>query len=312
MSDLSICIPAYNYGHYLGYAIESCLLPDKDIELVILDNFSTDNTPSLRDKYVGDERVKWFRNNELLPVQKNWNKSVSLTSRKFVKLLQADDLLLPNFFDFFEKYIIDDRCGIYGHLAIIIDENGNETRKQQRYGVNDEYSVSGIQAVKMKIRNVARFKEPSCNFYKRDAWEKIGGYREDLRFVFDVAFNTKLAYQFGGILINDFGSAVRRHSGSDGAKLPSELAVSEIVQLLDYYFFIYKSELSEIDRVSANSIIQYRILELFPQKFKKTPIKSLDFLRRHLKYFKYIKSFPATFDSLSRKLLTGDIQKSFD
>lgn len=314
MSELSICIPSYNYAHYLNYAIDSCLACNRDFELIVLDNFSSDSTPELKERYIGDKRVKWVRNDSLLPVQKNWNKAVSLTSGKYVKLLQADDVLLPDFFDIFEdvnKYN-KKNAAIIGHLAVMIDSEGEEIRKQNLYGRQQEYYVNGIQAVKLKLQNISRFKEPSCNFFRKDAWEKVGGYRDDLRFVFDIYFNTLMAYNFGGILINKYGAGVRRHAASDGAKLPPQLAITELEFMVNSFNDLLFDNLTKKDKENGFSMIQYRIIELFLQKIKSNPIKSLKFLLANSRHFYNVKSLFITFETLKRKLLTGDVQKKFE
>ena len=314
MSQLSICIPAYNYANYLGIAIESCLREDFEFELVVLDNCSSDLTPSLRSKYEVDPRVRWFRNTEVLPIQQNWNKAVSLTTGKYVKLLQADDLLLPEFFRLFSNALtVSGNFAIFGHLAIIIDESGNEIRRQIPYGESKNYySVSGKEALKLKLQQAARFKEPSCNFFIKNAWSNTGGYREDLRFTFDIAFNVKVASKFGGLLINEYGASLRRHSNSDGAKLPGELAVKEIKQLVSEIWCDLGEDISSKDYLSGNALIQYRIIELFLQRFKSNPSLSLRFLFSHLNDFKYFKSFPDVLKILIRKIQQGDVQSSFD
>jgi len=313
MQKLSICIPAYNYAQYLGYTIQSCLDVDFDFELVILDNCSSDATPELRLGFEKDKRVKWFRNEEVLPVQQNWNKAVSLTSGKYVKLLQADDYLLPGFFKIFSESIdMHNDCAIFGHLAIIIDENGNEIRKQARYGKSHTYFTSGDQALKLKLRNIARFKEPSCNFFLKDAWAAVGGYREDLRFTFDIAFNIDLVYKFGGELINEYGAAVRRHAKSDGAQLPSSMAVSELEKLVIEIWKILGNNISSSDKRAGNSLLQYRTLELFLQKVKRSPAESTKFLISNLKLFRNLSAIPFSLETLFRKLIYGDVQNSFE
>lgn len=311
MKEFSICIPAYNYGHYLGFTVDSCLKCDADFELIILDNYSSDSTPLLKDKYIHDKRVKWFRNDELLPVQKNWNKAVALTSGKYVKLLQADDILLPGFFEIFED-TKKRNPSIVGHLATMIDKDGTEIRKQAAFGIKEMYTVTGEQALQLKLRSISRFKEPSCNFFQKAMWEKIGGYNESIRFVFDVHFNSLVAFHFGGVLINKYGAGVRRHSGSDGATLPSQLAVSELDDLVNLFYEMLSDKLTKKDKMYGTALVQYRIIELFLQKVSRNPFESLKFLIANARYLKNIPSFFITLQTIKRKTLTGDVQRAFE
>ena len=44
-SLVSICIPSYNHEKYIAATIDSVILQDyKNIELIIIDDFSTDNS----------------------------------------------------------------------------------------------------------------------------------------------------------------------------------------------------------------------------------------------------------------------------
>ena len=59
---VSICIPVYNGGQLLRRAIESALTQTHPtVEVVIVDNASTDETPTLVAEYEAkDSRVKAF------------------------------------------------------------------------------------------------------------------------------------------------------------------------------------------------------------------------------------------------------------
>ena len=60
----SIIMPVYNSQQYLREAIESVLFQSfKDIELLIIDDNSTDNSYSIINEYLKkDDRIKYFRN----------------------------------------------------------------------------------------------------------------------------------------------------------------------------------------------------------------------------------------------------------
>ena len=125
MPLLTVCIPSYNYRQYLPYAIESCLASPADFRLVVLDNASTDGTDELRSRYEGDPRVTWHRNRELLPIQDNWNKAVSLATTPWVKVLQADDFLLPGAIERLLEIIASrPTAWFHGHLCRVVDGEG--------------------------------------------------------------------------------------------------------------------------------------------------------------------------------------------
>ena len=51
MKILSVAIPCYNSQDYMGNAIESLLEAGDDIDIIIVDDGSTDDTALIADKY---------------------------------------------------------------------------------------------------------------------------------------------------------------------------------------------------------------------------------------------------------------------
>lgn len=90
---VSIVIPTFNQGRYLAQAIDSVLAQDyPEIELIVLDDGSTDETPSVLDRY--RERVRWERHDNIGQAQ-TVNKGWAMSSGTILSYLAADDYLLP-------------------------------------------------------------------------------------------------------------------------------------------------------------------------------------------------------------------------
>lgn len=309
--DLSICIPSYNYAQYLSFAIDSCLNNDYDFELVIVDNCSKDNTNELKEKFVYDKRVKWFTNVKTLPIVQNWNHTVSLANRKYVKLLLADDYLEQNFF----KLFIDATSkfpdqAIYGHLTKIVNEDNIIKTKGVKYSIKEKYVlVKGTKYIQMKLQNIARFKETSCNFFSKEKWEKIGGFSKEFTFCFDLIFNSALAYNYGGCLISDYGSYIRRHGASDNLNKSPDLSVKELNTFVKNLLKYIGQDVREIDIHYSKSILQYRIIELFFQRFNKKPLDTIRFIFKHISFFSSIRAYKYTLSTIIRKFKTNDAQQ---
>ena len=93
---VSVCIPVYNCERYIGEAIESVLNQTlQDFELIVCDNCSTDNTLKVVEGY-RDPRIRVFRNERNLGQSANFNKSLSLSRGKYIKLLCSDDIFYPD------------------------------------------------------------------------------------------------------------------------------------------------------------------------------------------------------------------------
>jgi glycosyltransferase involved in cell wall biosynthesis len=99
---VSVLIPTYNYACFLDKAIESTLGQTyTDFELIIVDDFSGDNTNEVVDKYLGDKRVSYYQNSYTHGLPGNWNKCLSLANGQYIKFLMADDKLHPHLLEKF-------------------------------------------------------------------------------------------------------------------------------------------------------------------------------------------------------------------
>jgi glycosyltransferase involved in cell wall biosynthesis len=97
LPKVSIAIPVYNREKLVQRAIESALTQTyPEIEVVVVDNCSTDNTYEVIQKYAQtDKRVKCFRNELNLGPVPNWRRSVELSQGEYVKILFSDDWMEP-------------------------------------------------------------------------------------------------------------------------------------------------------------------------------------------------------------------------
>lgn len=94
---VSICIPNYNNADYIEDAIQSALNQTyENIEVIIVDNCSTDNSWKTINLFQREIRVRAFQNKENLGMVGNFRKALELSSGKLVTFLCSDDCLSPN------------------------------------------------------------------------------------------------------------------------------------------------------------------------------------------------------------------------
>ena len=110
---VSVLIPAYNYGHYIGDAIQSALEQTfGDFEIIILDNQSTDNTVEIVSAFMKkDERIKLIVNKTNIGMFKNYNEGLVRARGEYIKFLNADDTLHPQILEKFVK-ILDEHTSV--------------------------------------------------------------------------------------------------------------------------------------------------------------------------------------------------------
>lgn len=90
---VSIGVPVFNGGTGLAGALDSLLAQDyHNLEIIISDNGSTDNTPEICEKYVlKDQRVKYFRSEKNRGVIWNFNRVFELSSGPYFMWAAHDD-----------------------------------------------------------------------------------------------------------------------------------------------------------------------------------------------------------------------------
>jgi glycosyltransferase involved in cell wall biosynthesis len=97
---VSIVIPCYNYEKYVGQCIKSVLSQTyKNLELIVIDNGSTDNSLEVIRSFSGDDRLKIIKFKENI---KPWTdeKSIAIgieqSNGDYISVLYADDWYLPD------------------------------------------------------------------------------------------------------------------------------------------------------------------------------------------------------------------------
>lgn len=90
---LTVCIPTYNRKDMLFDRIKEVLKYNhNDLEIVVLDNCSTDATKEVIEN-IKDKRVKYFRNEKPLPPSSNWIESYKYANGKYAYHLNDRDHL---------------------------------------------------------------------------------------------------------------------------------------------------------------------------------------------------------------------------
>lgn len=103
MSDrrplVSVVIPTYMRAQGVARALDSIDEPDlapEDIQVIVVDNASTDDTESVveqrRDRFPGLVFRRWDTN--VGPVE-NWRRGIDLAAAPWLKILWSDDVLMP-------------------------------------------------------------------------------------------------------------------------------------------------------------------------------------------------------------------------
>lgn len=136
---ISIIMPTYNRSDYICEAIDSALSQTYDnIELIVIDDGSTDDTRNKLEKYNSDERFKCIhQENQGQSIARN--KGLSIAEGEFIAFLDSDNIWLPGKLEK-QVGIINENPSFdifYGD-CIVINEKGIETSRanMSRYSGN--------------------------------------------------------------------------------------------------------------------------------------------------------------------------------
>jgi glycosyltransferase involved in cell wall biosynthesis len=92
MKKISIIIPTYNSSAYVEDAI-NCVLNQsyKNIEIIVIDDGSTDNTEEILQKYSDDKKILYIKKKNGGPASAR-NIGLKIASGEYIALLDADDI----------------------------------------------------------------------------------------------------------------------------------------------------------------------------------------------------------------------------
>lgn len=197
MSDkplVSAVIAAYNMAEYLPLAVRSVLAQSyKNIEVLIVDDGSTDNTREVVEEFLGDPRINYIiQENKGQAAAKN--RGVYESSGEYIAFLDADDMWAPEKLDLqIPIFSRSKALGVVYAKLICIDEKGEEL-----LAMPDNYLLfRGRVSNPLFIRNFIRF---GTVVIRRECFERLGGFKEHIRMGIDydlwLRFSTQYEFDY--------------------------------------------------------------------------------------------------------------------
>lgn len=195
MPKVSIIVPVYNTEEYLCECFDSIISQTfSDFEVIIVDDGSTDNSPSICDEYATkDYRFKVLhKKNEGVSVARNLG--LDNATGKYIAFIDSDDLILPSMLEDLIKVAEHENADIVqsaGPIKENVVESGKVTRMTQEQVLDENFGFT--------------------DFYKPSLW--LGLYKSslfvDVRFPSNIHFYedfvvlTLLAAKSNGVVFID-------------------------------------------------------------------------------------------------------------
>jgi glycosyltransferase involved in cell wall biosynthesis len=88
----TILVPCYNYGRFIAQALDSLLGQTlRDVELIVIDDGSRDDTPAVLARYAAELRVRVMHHEQNRGHIHSYNEGLALARGRYVGILSADD-----------------------------------------------------------------------------------------------------------------------------------------------------------------------------------------------------------------------------
>jgi glycosyltransferase involved in cell wall biosynthesis len=126
---VSIIIPVFNGESFIARALESCLGQEYDnIEIVVIDDGSTDGTASIVKKYLERGVVSYIyqENSERSAAR---NRGVRICNGEYIQFLDADDELLPGKISSQVQILETDASLAAVYSSTVFQKNGQKLKK---------------------------------------------------------------------------------------------------------------------------------------------------------------------------------------
>ena len=181
----SVMIPTFNPDPaYLAQTLDAVLAQDPGtaaMEIVVVDDGSSNFDPPDGLRGVGAGRVSWVRHERHLGIGGNWNACIQRARGQWVHILHQDDLVRPGFYERL-------RAGIEAHPEVgaafcrdvVIDGQGRTKWLQpllrETPGLLEDWIEHIFVALHLRCPALVA---------KRSVYEALGGFRLDLRYTLD-------------------------------------------------------------------------------------------------------------------------------
>lgn len=203
---ISVYMPTFNRVAMATRAIDSVLAQDyPNLELLVVDDSSTDDTwPSLTNKYVNDDRVRFFRQPEGKGACAARNRAINEAKGEFVTGIDDDDEFLPHrLSSLYQAYDPQYSCVCSGYIW----DYGSF--RKTLFAVDEVVTLSSLldlhslsnQALVQRDRmlQLQGFDESLAAFQDYDMWVRVVAAFGPARRISNASYKVNVGHELGRI-----------------------------------------------------------------------------------------------------------------
>ena len=244
----TIAIPVYNREELVRGAIESALAhPQQNIEILVIDNCSTDNTYEVAKSY-DDPRLSVYRNDRNLGLFGNFNRCLDLATGKYVCILCSDDRHMPGFLEAGVPIMeANPDVGILTSYLHMVDLEGCFLRNEAHHLQEGIYS--GESAIRMFLMFQSHyafniFNYPSGCLFRKTVLDQTEPFPTDWKLVGDIELYLRLMERSNLAMLGRETAIVTFHEGQEWGQ-----TLGDLKRVNEYFFLIdrYRAVLGEKD-----------------------------------------------------------------
>ena len=208
LPKITVITPSYNQGGFIEQTNQSVLDQGyPDLEYLVMDGGSTDQTLEILRKYSGN---LLFSSEPDRGQSEAINKGLRLASGEVISYLNSDDLLVPgalvkvgNFFAAHpEAFWLAGRCRL-------IDPKGKEVRRFITFYKNFWLLFRSYQ-----VLQVLDFIPQPATFWRREVIERVGYFDESLHYALDYDYSLRVGRHYRLWTMSQYLAAFRTHPAS--------------------------------------------------------------------------------------------------
>jgi glycosyltransferase involved in cell wall biosynthesis len=208
---VSVVIPVFDGETYLQRAIESVLAQDVDLELIVVDDHSTDASAEIARSYpsVRYMRTEGRSGQGYPPV----NLGIAIARGEYLAVLHHDDTWRPSkLARHLAQFDSDPRLGLCYSALHFIDRNDRTVATLRSPLRRGDYIVDGLTELHhLAIQNCITV---SNAVFRRATVEDVGHFREDLWFSAEWALWVRMALRWRVGYLDDTLASFRVHDTS--------------------------------------------------------------------------------------------------
>jgi glycosyltransferase involved in cell wall biosynthesis len=185
MPKVSVIIPNYNHARFLESRMESVLAQTYvDLEIICMDDASTDNSLEILENYRNLKNVSIVRNdrNSGSPFLQ-WNRGIALARGEYIWIAESDDLADPRLLATLAGCLDDNpEVGLAYCQSSYIDEDDRvtglhleELEKQDRELWLNDFVMNGREMLASHMAVINVVPNASAVLFRKAVYEKCGG-----------------------------------------------------------------------------------------------------------------------------------------